>query len=298
MAVFIGNALANIANSTGAGTLIGFAGGSIALLQDAIGDTFVALAGNDTIVAGNSNDVIIGGDGNDFIDGRFGLDLMDGGNGIDTMDVSFFGGAYVWNMDTGITNFSAQGEFAFNFENARTGAGADSITGNSANNNISLGAGNDFANGASGNDNLFGDVGNDTLLGDRGNDTLNGGTGNDSVNGGVGNDRLTGGAGFDSFVFNTSPNTITNIDFITDFSSAFDTIRLENAIFTALPAGPLAAAAFRAGFVALDATDRIVYNSATGNIFYDPDGFGGAAQVSFARVLPGTAVNFTDFFVI
>jgi serralysin len=101
-------------------------------LQNALGDTFVAQGGNDIVVAGIGDDVILGGDGNDFIDGRLGSDLMDGGNGIDTMDVSFFAGAYVWNTATGITNFSAAGEFAFNFENARTGAGADVITGNAA----------------------------------------------------------------------------------------------------------------------------------------------------------------------
>ena len=117
MAVFIGNALGNTANAP-AGTLIGFVGGTLAQLQDALGDTIVGLAGNDTIVAGNGNDVINGGDGNDFIDGRLGVDLMDGGDGIDTMDVSWYGGAYVWNMSTGVTNFSP-GESALNFENAR-----------------------------------------------------------------------------------------------------------------------------------------------------------------------------------
>ncbi len=105
MAVFIGNAVNNIANAPG-GVLVGFVGGNLAQLQDALGDTIVGLGGNDFIVAGNGNDVINGGDGNDFIDGRFGFDVMDGGNGIDTMDVSFFAGAYIWDMATGITNFS------------------------------------------------------------------------------------------------------------------------------------------------------------------------------------------------
>ena len=294
MTVFIGNAANNTANATGAGTLIGFAGGNIALLQDALADTFVGFGGNDVVVAGNGNDAILGGDGNDFIDGRFGFDLMDGGNGIDTMDVSFFGGAYVWNMATGVTNFSASGEFAFNFENARMGAGADSITGNAAANSISTGAGNDrafggdgndrlsgetgndilaggngndVASGGDGNDRLSGDAGNDSLFGgngidsvsggdgddrlsgDAGNDNLSGGNGfdslsggadNDFVNGGLGNDVLSGGVGFDQFVFNTAPNSLANFDRITDFSSAFDTIRLENAVYAALPAGALA----------------------------------------------------------
>jgi Ca2+-binding RTX toxin-like protein len=399
MAVFIGNSLGNIANAA-TGTLIGFVGGTLAQLQDAIGDTIVGLAGNDTIVAGNGNDVINGGDGNDFIDGRFGLDVMDGGAGIDTMDVSFFGGAYVWDMSTGITNFSAAGEFAFNFENARTGAGADRITGNAANNSILLGAGNDTATGglgndslfggdgndfidggsgldlmdggagidtmdvswyggayiwnmstgvtnfspgesafnfenartgagpdritgnaannsillgagndsatgAAGNDSLFGDLGNDLLLGDVGLDFLSGGAGLDNLNGGLDNDRLAGGfnndtlaggAGLDRFRFDTAPNSVLNFDRILDFSSPSDTMELENAIYAALPAGALAATAFKINGP-LDPTDRIIYTPATGNIFYDLDGSGAAASVRFAQVNPGTFVSFTDFFV-
>ena len=197
MAVFIGTALNDIANATGAGTLIGFAGGSIALLQDVIGDTFVGFAGNDTVVAGNGDDVILGGDGNDVIDGRFGFDVMDGGNGIDTMDVSFFAGGYTWDMATGLTNFSTSGEFAFNFENAITGAGNDSITGNAAANLISTGAGNDFADGAAGNDRMSGGDGIDRMSGGLGNDIVDGGTGNDTLSGGTGNDRINGGDGLD-----------------------------------------------------------------------------------------------------
>jgi serralysin len=229
MAFFIGNGLNNIANAPG-GVLAGFVGGNLAQLQDGLGDTILGLGGNDSIVAGNGNDVINGGSGNDFIDGRFGLDRMDGGTGIDTMDVSFFAGSYVWNMATGVTNFSAAGEFAFNFENARTGAGADSITGNAANNSISLGAGNDFASGGFGNDqvfgglgndNLFGGNGNDSLFGDAGNDNLNGGLGNDLMVGGLGRDVMTGGGGFDRFDFNSVGESLPGFfsrDVITDFA--------------------------------------------------------------------------------
>ncbi len=229
MAVFIGNALNNTANAPG-GVLAGFVGGNLAQLQDAFGDTIVGLGGNDFIVAGNGIDVINGGDGNDFIDGRFGADMMDGGNGIDTMDVSFFAGSYVWDMSTGITNFSAAGEFAFNFENARTGAGADRITGNAADNSISLGAGNDFATGADGNDQVFGGLGNDnlfggngsdSLFGDAGLDSLNGGLGNDLLVGGLGRDVMTGGGGFDRFDLNSVGESLPGFfsrDVITDFA--------------------------------------------------------------------------------
>jgi serralysin len=239
MTVFIGNAANNTANAPG-GVLAGFVGGNLAQLQDAIGDTIVGLGGNDVIIAGNGNDVINGGDGNDVIDGRLGFDVMDGGNGIDTMDVSFFGGAYVWNMTTGITNFSAAGEFAFNFENARTGSGNDSIIGTAGNNSISTGAGNDTVRAAAGNDSVFGGNGVDTLSGDDGNDflsggdgndlllggngidNLSGGNGNDVVNGGAGNDAMNGNAGFDDFDYNSLTDSGVAIG-ATDVISGFQT---------------------------------------------------------------------------
>ena len=173
-------------------------------------------------------------------------------------------------MTTGTTNFSGAGEWAFNFENA--------ITGN-------------------GNDSIIGTVGANSIRTNGGNDAVNALAGNDRIAGGLGNDRLAGGVGNDAFVFDTLANTLTNTDFLTDFFSPADTIFLENAVYAALPAGALAAAAFRIGAVALDPTDRIIYNPATGDIFYDPNGIGGAAQTRFAHVNPGTPVNFTDFFV-
>jgi len=46
----------------------------------------------------------------------------------------------------------------------------------------------------------------------------------------------------------------------------------------------------------LDGDDRIVYNAATGQIFYDADGISGAAQVLFATVTAGTALTSADFY--
>ena len=57
-----------------------------------------------------------------------------------------------------------------------------------------------------------------------------------------------------------------------------------------------AATTVQAGTAALDATDRIIYDSGTGRIFYDSDGLDGAAAVLFARVTPGTALTNADFF--
>lgn len=79
------------------------------------------------------------------------------------------------------------------------------------------------------------------------------------------------GGGGDTFIFNTAPNTTTNHDKITDFNVAADTIWLDNAVFAALTVtGTLAAGAFFSGTAPHDASDRIIYNSATGNVLMTP----------------------------
>ncbi|WP_175484940.1 M10 family metallopeptidase [Jannaschia pohangensis] len=92
-------------------------------------------------------------------------------------------------------------------ENASTGSGNDTITGNDAANAINSGAGNDSVNSGNGNDTVNGGVGNDSLFGGAGNDRMEGGVGADllegeigfdTLNGGDGNDTLMGGDGADS----------------------------------------------------------------------------------------------------
>ncbi|MGO4451965.1 calcium-binding protein, partial [Phyllobacterium sp. TAF24] len=87
-----------------------------------------------------------------------------------------------------------------------------------------------------------------------------------------------------------------NVDTITDFSEADDTIWLDPAIFAGLsPGGPLSADAFRIGASALDASDRILYDSSNGSLSYDSDGTGSAAAIRFANVSSGLAMTSADF---
>lgn len=82
-----------------------------------------------------------------------------------------------------------------------------------------------------------------------------------------------------------------------DFA-ADDFIRLDDQIFTGLGSGglrALAPAAFHTGTQAGDADDRIIYNLATGDLFYDADGLGGAAQVNFAVLSTKPTVTASDF---
>lgn len=145
---------------------------------------------------------------------------------------------------------------------------------------------------------IIGNAGNNQIDGRAGNDILLGNAGNDLLTGGSGSDTLTGGAGSDNFRFNTGLSASGNVDTITDFSVADDTFLLAQPIFSKIAAtGALAASAFQLGTAANDALDRIVYDPASGKIWYDSDGNGSAAAILFAKVTPGTALTSLDFVV-
>ena len=119
------------------------------------------------------------------------------------------------------------------------------------------------------------------------------------IDGERGNDILTGGQGADTFVFNTALSAAANVDWITDFSAPLDTIQLENAVFTALAGvNTLSAGQFHIGAAAADANDHIIYNSATGNVFYDSNGAAAGGATQFAKLAVGLHLTAADFFII
>jgi Ca2+-binding RTX toxin-like protein len=124
-----------------------------------------------------------------------------------------------------------------------------------------------------------------------------GGSGNNFIDGKAGSDSLTGNGGADQFLFTTALNAATNTDTIYLFNPAEDFLRLDDAIFTQIATGFLAAPAFELGTAADTAGDRIIYNPATGDVFYDPDGVGGVAQVRFAVLDGAPALSAGDIFV-
>lgn len=223
--------------------------------------------GNDTIDGASGNDALKGFAGNDRLNGLGGNDSLYGDQGNDTL----YGG-------TG--NDTANGS-----------VGDDRIFGEDGNDNLEGGDGIDSLNGANNNDRLFGQNGNDSLVGGNGNDTLNGGAGKDA---------LAGSGGNDFFVFD-APLTSANVDTISDFNVAADTIHLQNSVFIGLSEGALAGSRFWSNNSgnAHDSSDRIIYEKDTGKLYFDRDGTGtNYSKVHFATVDDGLSITSADFFVI
>jgi Ca2+-binding RTX toxin-like protein len=113
-----------------------------------------------------------------------------------------------------------------------------------------------------------------------------------------GKDVLIGRLGQDTFVFSTKPSR-TNIDKVTDFNVADDTIYLSKGIFKALgKKGALKKAEFVVGSKAADSGDHFIYNKKAGALFYDADGTGSQAQVQIATLSKNLKMIHKDFFVI
>ena len=233
---------------------------------------------------------LTGNSGANVLNGGAGADTMTGLTGDDTYTVDDLGDVVVEAAGSGTDLVSSGVSYTLSasIENLTLTGSAVSGTGNGAANTIT---GNNIANTLSGAD------ASDILIGDFGTDTLDGGSLHDSLYGGPSNDDLTGGTGFDGFYFDAPLNAAVNVDDILDFVAADDTIYLDRDIFTGiLVDGAIGAAAFRAGAAALDADDRILYDSVTGQIRYDADGTGAAASILFATVTAGLALTSADFF--
>jgi trimeric autotransporter adhesin len=228
-------------------------------------NTLIGLGGNDYLYGGAGDDWIEGGAGADFIVGQAGSDYSSYANSSAGVSVSLVAGAVLSGGD-------AQGDTLSGIENLCGSAFADGLNGD-------------------GQANLINGLG--------GNDVIAGGDGNDSLYGGLGVDTLWGGTGADSFFFDTALTGAANTDTISDFVAVDDTIILENAVFTQLIAtGTMAANLFKnvIGGV-IDADDRILYNSNTGALSYDPDGSGAGAAIQFATLTTLPVLTNADFYV-
>jgi Ca2+-binding RTX toxin-like protein len=273
IAVNLGQSTSQVVNANLSLTL-----GSTTTFENVIGgglaDTLTGNTQANSLTGGGGNDTLIGGSGNDSYgfdaDLALGTDtLNEAGGGIDTLNFT----------DTTTRSIAVN-----------LGLATSQVL--NANLSLTLGSTTTF-------ESVIGGGLADTLTGNTLANSLTGGGGNDTLDGGANNDTLIGGAGADRFRFATAPNATTNRDVISDFSIAQgDIIELENAVFTALTTtGTLAASAFFIGAAATTATQRILYNNASGILLYDSDGIGAIGSIAFATITTGLALTNTSFTV-
>jgi Ca2+-binding RTX toxin-like protein len=228
-------------------------------------NSIIGGAGDDLITALGGDDNLFGQDGNDTLIGGAGADAHSGGNGSDTASYQTAAAGVIASLTTPASNTGdAAGDTYSSVENLTGSAFNDTLTGNSVVN------------------------------------ILLGGNGADTLNGRAGSDTMTGGAGNDNFLFDTALGA-TNVDSITDFNFVNDTIQLENAIFNAIVGvGVLTAAQFAANAsgTATDADDRIIYETDTGNLFYDTNGNAAGGSTLFATLTAGLGITNADFFIV
>jgi serralysin len=225
-------------------------------------------SGNESYYGGEGNDTLLGYGGNDIMDGGIGIDNMNGGTGNDTYyidnvsDVVTESSTVATEIDTvysSITN-----TLVLNVERLTlTGTGAINGSGNSLSNIIT---GNGAAN------------------------TLYGGAGSDTLNGGLGADK---------FWFKSKTDGVDSIDFK---AAEGDKILISASGFggglvtgQAITASQLLVSG---GSVATNASQRLIYNSTSGGLFFDLDGAGSGASVQFATLSTHPTTLSTSSFVI
>ncbi len=252
--------------------------------------------GTVNFIGSTGSDWIKSGRGNDFLDGGLGEDQLMGGLGNDTYIVD--------NIRDSVTENGNEG-------NDLVQATVNTTLTNNVENLTLLGTANLYGTGNNLDNTLTGNSGANLLKGLNGNDTLSGGTGNDTLIGGLGNDRLVGEGGADQFLFGSGSafkSSNLGVDTLTDFTTNSDKIALSKVTFNALisPLGTPQSAEFiqinsLSNELSLvgSSSAKIVYNVATGNLFYNPDGAisGLSNGGQFAVLSNRPNLSATDFLV-
>lgn len=301
------------------------------------GDRLNGADGRDLLAGGLGNDMLIGGAGADTMYGGYGSDTFYVDNiadivaenrkwdGVDLVisTVDFLmGKQHIENLTlSGTGNIRGIGN---GLENVIIGNSGDNlIDGGPRNDTLIGGAGNDIylvrdagdmvVEAAGGGvdsvrafisyelaaevENLY--IQTNVALNGRGNALNNIIVGNNAanvINGREGSDILTGQGGADSFVFDRAASTA-NADRITDFQVDTDRLLFARSAYTGFAAGAFQATALAYSTAALDADDRLVYDGATGRLWYDADGSGTGAQELVAVLTNRAAIDAGDIFL-
>ena len=310
---------------------------AINLTGNALTQSIVGNAGANSLDSGGGGDTMTGLGGNDFYFIRAGTDraVEAAAGGADRV---FAAVSFVLEAGSEVEIVGTVNQAATTAINLTGNAIAQSVVGNAGANTLDSGGGGDTMLGLGGDDFYFvrnssdravetAGNGNDrvfaavnfvleagsaveiistisnaavtaiNLIGNELGQSVLGNAGANLIDGKAAADTLTGLGGADTFAFTTALGG-GNVDQVTDFQAGVDKIQLENAIFTGLAGGALPASAFVIGAAAADASDRIIYNNATGALLFDADGNGAGAAVQFAALQGLPAISASDFIVI
>ncbi|RCJ16670.1 hypothetical protein A6S26_32860, partial [Nostoc sp. ATCC 43529] len=289
---------------------------------------------NDKIVGSNGNDTLNGGSGgNDTVDGGLGEDFLtlDYFSATQGITSTFNATTNIGLIKTGTNQVSYKNIERLNITGT---AYNDKIVGSNGNDTLNPGSGgNDTVDGGTGEDLLYfydyypfssqgitstfnttTNIGSITAgtksvsyknierLNIRGtfyDDYIVGSNGNDTLQGESGNDSLYGGAGTDSFAFY---NYNQGVDTVYDFNATNELIQVSAGYFgfgEDLSTGILLASHFTIGASASTSTQRFIYNSNTGALFFDQDGSAGTfTQIQFAQLSAGLSLTNNNFLVV
>jgi serralysin len=249
-------------------------------------NTITGNSGINFIKGGGGSDTINAGAGNDTINGGSGADLMAGGTGNDTYIID--------NARDNISERSDAGTDTVFSSASVSSTGADFGTaayiGKYVENITLTGSAAIFAKG---------NARDNTITGNTGSNELQGGAGNDKLDGGADSDALSGGQGADQYYL-TSALVGNTVDKLLGFAVNEDQIVLSRSkVFLSLnPSTKLLASEFVQGTAALDTDDFIIFDSSTGQLFYDADAVGSATAQLFATLPTGTTTLSADDFVL
>jgi Ca2+-binding RTX toxin-like protein len=205
--------------------------------------------------------------GDDILYGDTGSDKLDGGSGDDII----------------------HGDVSHSDETYYSVKGKDTLTGGDGNDQLDGGYGDDSLNGGNGNDLLYGAGGTDILSGEAGDDIL------------VAyqtKDQLTGGTGSDTFVFYNWDRTAMNAT-VKDFKSGTDFLNVECWSYSKDDVVVMDSTNFLSGKGLKSSTNDsvFVYDTTTGNLYFDDDGRGSGKGVLIVTLTGKPTLSTNDFTV-
>jgi Ca2+-binding RTX toxin-like protein len=259
--------------------------------------------GNNLIVGRGGSDKLNGMSGDDTVEGGLGNDLLNGAGGSDA--ATFYHSAQGVTVDLSVTGGQVTGagnDTLTGIEDLIGSQYDDDLTGDDADNMLEGGRGDDTIDGGVGRDTasyakapggVTIDLNNnlspqdttsagmdrlvriENVLGSNFADTITGSSASNVLDGGAGSDSLVGGGGVDNFHFSSQSGA----DTIGDFGDGADKLVFDADVFPLDEDGPgvVLPNEFLSGAgktSAETAEQHFIYNTTTGDLYYDRDGTG------------------------